>query len=393
MTQIHRALAYSTMAILLACGISTPSASAGDHPGWPKFSWDRVPVCLHFGITGRTMNSEELKFVADTSNFICLEKAHGMKTLGSTEKGIAHDAKRIKELNPDAKVLFYWNGILNFSFYDVYEETRNNRNLVLRDKQGKPLLKGGKTGVEQFNIVDVNARKWWAAQAGRAVRDYHCDGVFMDALPQVETRIPKQIGGGPKSKQQAISAAIDVMQRAKSEMGPDKILLFNGLRNLDRGNATYGKPFLEHADGAMFEHFTCFASRTKESILKDIDWIVSAGKQGKLLVVKGWPEQDFNWMNKEKMRLPQEKLAEEAKEKITFSLACFLVAAQEHSYFCYSWGYRERGGTFVDYPEFKKPLGAPKGDYRKNGWTLTREFEHASVRVDLGKRKAKIDWR
>lgn len=82
-----------------------------------------------------------------------------------------------------------------------------------------------------------------------------------------------------------------------------------------------------------------------------------------------------------------------AKERITFPLACSLVAAQPHSYFCYTWGDREKLGTSDWYPEFDKPLGPPKDDATRKGWTYRREFEHASVFVDLEKRTARIDWK
>ena len=45
------------------------------------------------------------------------------------------------------------------------------------------------------------------------------------------------------------------------------------------------------------------------------------------------------------------------------------------------------------YPEFDKPLGAPKGDAKRDGFKYTREFEHASVFVDLKTKTAKIDWK
>lgn len=45
------------------------------------------------------------------------------------------------------------------------------------------------------------------------------------------------------------------------------------------------------------------------------------------------------------------------------------------------------------YPEFDKPLGAPKGDAKRDRFKYTREFEHASVFVDLEKKTAKIDWK
>ena len=50
------------------------------------------------------------------------------------------------------------------------------------------------------------------------------------------------------------------------------------------------------------------------------------------------------------------------------------------------------GRDLVDYGEFHKPLGAPKGDAAKSGWIYTRSFKHADVRVDLSKRTARIEW-
>jgi hypothetical protein len=44
------------------------------------------------------------------------------------------------------------------------------------------------------------------------------------------------------------------------------------------------------------------------------------------------------------------------------------------------------------YAEFDRPLGPPKGDATWEGLTATREFAHASVRVDLTTRQARIDW-
>jgi hypothetical protein len=73
-------------------------------------------------------------------------------------------------------------------------------------------------------------------------------------------------------------------------------------------------------------------------------------------------------------------------------LACFLVAAQEDAYFCYSWGYRENHGSLVDYPESHRRLGAPKQDAQCDGWIYTRTFEHADVWVDVSRRTARIRW-
>jgi len=386
-----------TMAFRVATALVLTAGTtlhAGEEPGWPRFSWDTVPVCIHFGKRSGPLTQDELEFVARTSNLVCLEKAHAMDRLGSTEKGIAHDAKRLKALNKNMKVLFYWNGVLNYPFFDAAKELRRHPTWTLRDKQGNPIYKGGdKGGTEQYNLLDPGFREWWAACAGKAVRESNCDGVFMDAVPQVETRILRQLGGGAPTQRALSSAVVDMMKQAKAAMGKDGILVYNGLRSHDRRTRPIGEKFLPFADGAMVEHFTAMGSTSKEAIASDIAMIAEAGKKRNILVVKGWPDPTFTWMNSTKMKLPAGVLAAEAKKKITFSLACFLLAAQEHSYFCYSWGYREMHCSLVEYPEFSRRLGRPKGDCTRDGWQFSRTFEHAAVWADVAKRTARIDWK
>jgi len=58
-----------------------------------------------------------------------------------------------------------------------------------------------------------------------------------------------------------------------------------------------------------------------------------------------------------------------------------------------TWGWNPEDGSLDWYPELDKPLGPPKGDAVQKGWTFQREFEHASVFVDLESRTGEIDWR
>ncbi|VGO18979.1 hypothetical protein SCARR_01033 [Pontiella sulfatireligans] len=110
------------------------------------------------------------------------------------------------------------------------------------------------------------------------------------------------------------------------------------------------------------------------------------------MLYKGWPDHDINWLNKEFMaKSPAEKEAI-ARKKMTYPLACYLIGARENSYFCYGWGYGIEDGHLVDYLEYSKKLGAPKGDAISKGWKFKREFEHAIVAVDLEKREGRIQW-
>ena len=79
-----------------------------------------------------------------------------------------------------------------------------------------------------------------------------------------------------------------------------------------------------------------------------------------------------------------------------YKLALFLICAGERSYLVYQYSRNaavDRRLWAPNFPEFHKPLGPPKAPAVRNGFTYTREFEHASVRLDLVKRQGRISWR
>ena len=156
--------------------------------------------------------------------------------------------------------------------------------------------------------------------------------------------------------------------------------------------------FLADADAFMFEHYNDTLT-TQQAILKDWKQLEQISRAGKISVYRMRPDlRDTKFANasyNDKYIWQHKEIGEKSKQLFTFPLACFLIGAQPHSYFCYNWGWGLTTGPLVDYPEFKRPLGNPKGNrVRKSaeGWIFTREFEHASVWLDLDKRQAKIDW-
>ena len=46
-----------------------------------------------------------------------------------------------------------------------------------------------------------------------------------------------------------------------------------------------------------------------------------------------------------------------------------------------------------DFPEYDKLLGIPRGPAKKDGYIYTREFEQASVWLDIENEKARIKWK
>ena len=172
------------------------------------------------------------------------------------------------------------------------------------------------------------------------------------------------------------------MSALKQRMGPDKILLAN---NAYSDDARFVYPV---SDAIMFENYATVKS-SKESLLFEWGQMLRNAKAGKISVFRLGVEGTGR-------RNLKPNMPELSKEKAEFALACYLIGAQPYSYFMYSWGWKLSSGALVDYPEFKKPLGPPKGAYQRttpDGWEFTREFEHASVWVNTETRQAKITWR
>lgn len=347
---------------------------------FPPFSWDRVPVYAHLGKSSGDFTPAELDFLATRYDFIAIEKGQAVQTRGDTEAGIAEVVRQIKQRNPDAKVLFYWNAFLDYPLYRASRGLPDDWHLKNRD--GRPVLIRG--SVPAYDLAREDVRAWWSDAAATAVQADDADGIFADALLQVAAPAKRTLLGDEKYG--ALNdGLIALLEETRRKIGPDALLLYNGLRGKD------GAQFLPYTHGAMIEHFGHFASASKEAMAEDLEQMRLAARSGKIVCLKAWP--GFSWLDKDILQQPRDQRVQLARDRIVFPLACFLVAAESHCYFCYTWGYREDDGTFDWYPEFDRPLGPPQGDATRVGWTYKREFDHAVVAVDLESRTATIDWR
>jgi len=147
----------------------------------------------------------------------------------------------------------------------------------------------------------------------------------------------------------------------------------------------------------MFEHYHADLLK-KEAILKDWELMKKISQAGKISVWRIGVETETPDVAKaggspQSMNASYEELS---KKQMPYYLAAFLIGAQPNSYFQYGWGWTLQDGPLVDYPELRKPLGKPLGDFTRsapNGWIFKREFEHASVLLDLNAREGKIEWK
>ena len=327
----------------------------------PPFSWDRVPVYAHVGKASDDFTPEELDFLAEHFAFITIEKGQAARKYGNADEGFAVAAREIKKRAPTAKVLFYWNASLDSS--DVRWGYKAAKTLPadghLKDSAGKQVLR--RKTVPNYDQRRPEVRAWWSDAAANAVNEHGADGIFADAMSDPPAANLKTL-----DEQTVIdlrNARLAMLEETRRKIGCGKLIVYNGLMRENR------EKLMRVADGAMHERFGHFSNgSSKEQIVEAIEAIQTTGRDGRIVLVKAWP--GFSYREREMMKKPRAELVRLAKERITFPLACFLIAAQRNSFFCYTWGYREMLGTFDWYPEFDKPLGPPRGDAtRKAGLT------------------------
>ena len=354
---------------------------------YPVFSWKTVPVAFHFAKRqGGLLTSEEAQFVSSKSNFIVLEKGHGSPDYRYTEEAIREEAIRLKALNSNMKVILYWNSFLDYKMFKAHNTYQDHPTWWLRNIEGELDFK--KAGLKRYDLSNPDVRNWWTDVVKNNIVNQPIDGIFMDAFIQVTAPNNIKLWGIEKFDkiQQGLKKLI---KETRTKIGDDKLIAYNGIRSTPDRNI--GNVYHDYTDIVMIEHFGILRSTSKESMLRDIQEMEKAGKLGKMVVFKTWP--GFAWVNKEFMAKTLKEKQTISRNNITFSLAAFLAGAQEHSYIIYNWGYQMSMGSLDWYPEFNNSLGKPLDEMKIEGWELTRNYEYASVWVNLEKREAKIEWR
>ncbi|MGJ8650997.1 MAG: alpha-L-fucosidase [Opitutaceae bacterium] len=355
---------------------------------YPKFSWDTTPLYFMFEDKERVLTPEEVRSIAERSDFICIEKAHAFNVFGATELATKHEVQAFKSIKPDIKVLFYCNSAYAWP-YASYNKGLAKENIEKHPELKKFLLTNPKTGklghrrgIYFFDVLNPEFREWWVETTAKGIRDSESDGVFIDQMHGF-------VGERPTRSAEIEWVMGEMVGALKREMESDQILLAN---NANGADAKYVYPV---SDAVMFENYAPIRV-TKENLL--IKWgdMLKNAQHGKISVfrmnVEGVTRFTLAKMTPKEL---EEEVPKLAREKSEFALACYLIGAQPYSYFMYGWGWTLHEGALMDYPEWHKPLGAPKGPFHRtwsNGWEFTREFEHAKVWVNTETREGKITW-
>lgn len=370
---------------------------AADNRGYPEFSWQTVPLYAHVGL-GRGLTQEQYEFLAVHYDFITftggeIDREYRTNPDFSFETIVTEASAAVKRKNPEAKVIFYWAG----DFQKPHNRISNAS--VPEGGMIEVKLNANKTD-HIFDTTRKDVRDWWTGVAERAVTKHGCDGIFVDGGTAFRHGNHYEKVLGKERNHELEQGMFQMLREAKERMGPASLVLLNPLHGFQGGEKmedALGWRYLSVFDGAMIDDFDRAANvmskrQGPEYIANTIRVMQEASKKGEIVIFKAWPGFTW-WSDPELMKKSHAEQYAVAVKNLDFNLACFLAGAGENCYFCYTWGWLPEFGTFDWYPEFDKPLGKPKGEAVREGWVFRREFEHASVFVDIEKRSGTIDWK
>ncbi|MCX7008382.1 MAG: putative glycoside hydrolase [Kiritimatiellaeota bacterium] len=385
-------LAALLLAPLAGLHAAAPSASPNR---LPSFSWERVPRYIHIR-KDTVFTADEIRYLASFP-LVTFEKGTGAKDFGSTEEGTLTAARAVKKINPATKVLYYRNVIVHYGGYAANDALTNTPGafLIGRDSSDKLV----RNRVQAYDLTNAKLRDWWLASAKRVCADPAVDGLFLDGNIKVLESAYLRDEIGEKIKAGLVDGYTSMMQDARRMLGPEKLMVANVLRARFPDS---GMSRLRAFDGAYMEGFETAVGNVplKDYVAKGIAAFQGAARQGFLIAfTAGLGEEENGAGARNQQRTGEIRKSMTGEEAVTrrfnYLLALFLICAEKHSYFCAHDGYdAKKSKVWMKHPsEFDRPLGAPQGPAVRAGYVYTREFAHASVRLDLENQTGKIDWR
>lgn len=361
----------------------------------PSFSWERVPRYMHIR-KDTAFTVDEIRYLASFP-LVTFEKGTGVTEFGSTEEGTLAAVRAVKKINPATKVLYYRNVIVHYGGYAANAALTNVPGAFLVGRNGSDKLVRNR--VQAYDLTNERVRDWWLASAKRVCDEPSIDGLFLDGNIKVLEPGYLRDEIGEKKKAGVVDGYTDMMKDARRILGPEKLMVANVLRARFPDS---GMSRLRAFDGSYMEGFETAVGNVplKDYVAKGIAAFQEAARRGCIIAfTAGLGEEDSDEGAKNRQRTDEIRKSltgdEEASRRFNYLLAIFLVCAEKYSYFCAHDGYdTKKSKVWMTHPsEFERPLGAPKGMAVRAGYIYTREFTHASVRLDLETQTAEIDWR
>jgi len=371
----------------LLTAATPPAGSTAEH--FPDFSWERVPRYIHIR-KDTAFTEEEIRYLA-TFPLITFEKSTGNKDAGSTEAGTLKAARAVRAINRATKILYYRNVIVHYGGYAANAALADIPGAFLKGKTGSDKLV--RNTVQAYDLTNKAVRDWWISSAKQLCDDPAIDGLFVDGAVKVLEPAYLRSEIGAEKKAAGFTAYVTLMQEARQMLGPKKLMIANVLRARFPDS---GLGQLRLFDGSYIEGFEgAVGLARKDYVAKGIEAIQTAARQGSIIAFTCGLGENLQDADEAPRAEGAARPAAGAGTRFTYLLATFLICAERFSYFDLTDGYDAKKSKLwlTRAPEYDRPLGAPAGPAVRAGYTYSREFAHASVRVDIEKQTGSIQWR
>ena len=382
------ALLLAPLSALQAADTSSPHAATSS--SLPGFSWDRVPQWMI--VRKRTaFTDDEIRLLA-AAPIVVFEKSNGYEDAGCVEDGVLAAAKALKAVNPHVITIFYWNAVIEYGNYRANRVFDQHADTWALKRDGKPFL-----FKDRYRLYDQTVRgfqDWWIGTATGMAAHPEIDGIFIDAICKLNTSDDGRAHLYPD--QRYGQAYVATATRLKRELDT-KLLLGNAIRVCA---PQANMPHLEYLDGSYLERWAVPPNGTtyEQYVADGMTAMTRALAEGKLILFNSGPECLQKGMRHTFDQFTYPEQERWMREHIQFPLAVFLMVAEPGAYFHWGSGPSANPGKTRQvwrndiYEELRRPLGKPLGPSIKAGFLYTRDFEHASVSLNLTKREGHITW-
>lgn len=285
--------------------------------------------------------------------------------------------KAVKAHDPTVKTLFYMNGMLDFPSTRLSNATAADPDkYLLRNSNGQKIIE---KGLAVFDVRKRAMRHLFVEDARYGVEGGAFDGVFID-----------RANWGLKLKKAGVHGAWDeatvnsIIDAQRTLLDDLWTALTDSHIVLAKESVVSGSQDWQVVNGAMVKDAFCSSykpkdgkapSFDKQTCLEQIQFVQHVSRRPMLTQLHAMG--------------PADDVA--ARE---FTMACFLVAAGNLSFFSYvDWDYAWTIEGVQWWPEYDKPVGEPNGPAVKDGWRFTRSFASGTtVNLNLQAKTAKISW-
>ena len=371
---------------------------------YPTFSWDKMPLYMHLRKV-EPFTETELDYLAQFP-LITLEKTTGSKTYGGTEKGSLEAAKAIKAVNPNTKILYYRNCIINWHSYPEDELfIKENPDALLVNSLGEYAMMNNME-TKFFDISKEHVKDYWLNNAIKYATNPYIDGIFVDANYKVLTKFMKNKKVDQAKRDGLKRGYYDMMGTLKKEIGDNKLIISNVLRVRPEAELENGRKLLSFSHGSYIETFenNAFRMSYEDYLAEGIATVQQSAREGNIIALTlGLGEAlEFEREGMDDRRKAL-NIDEDIKDRLDYLLAIFLVCAEKYSYVYLHDGFdvntRKKTGKSVSkvwmktFPQYESRLGAPKGPATQEGYIYTRSFEYLDVWLDIENQKARLDWK